>query len=63
MLESSMRNSRVDHLHSAATELKALVMVASVDTVIVLQIGQTLMDLVVMVATATLLHLQLQAVS
>jgi hypothetical protein len=63
MFESSMRNSRVDHLHSVATELKALVMVVSVDTVIVLQIGQTPMDLVVMVVTATLLHLQLQAVS
>jgi hypothetical protein len=44
-------------------ELKALVMVASVDTAIVLLIGQTLMDLEVMVATATLLHPQLQAES
>jgi hypothetical protein len=58
-----MRSSRTDHLHSEVMELKALVMVASVDTAIVLLIGQTLMDLEVMVATATLLHPQLQAES
>ena len=58
-----MKNLRAALLHSEVMEPKALVMVASVDTVIVLQIGQTPMDLVVMVVTATLLHLQLQAVS
>ncbi len=56
MLESSMRSSRIDHLHSGVTELKALVMVVSVDTVIVPLTGQTLMHLAGMAATATLLH-------
>ena len=56
MSESSMRSSRIDHLHNGVTELKALVMVASVDTVIVRLTGQTLMELVVMLATATPLH-------
>jgi hypothetical protein len=56
MLESSMRSSRIDHLHSVAMELKALVMVVSVDTVIVPLTDQTLMHLAVMAATATLLH-------
>lgn len=63
MLESSMRTSRIDHLHSGVTELKALVMVASVDTVIVPLTDPTLMDLAVMVATATLLHRYLQVES
>jgi hypothetical protein len=56
MLESSMRSSRIDHLHNGVTELKALVMVVSVDTVIVPLTGQTLMHPAVMAATATLLH-------
>ena len=56
MLESSMRSSRIGHNHSGVTELKALVMVVSVDTVIVPLTDQTLMELVVMLATATPLH-------
>lgn len=51
-----MRSSRIGHSHSGVTELKALVMVVSVDTVIVPLTGQTLMHLAVMAATATLLH-------
>jgi hypothetical protein len=64
MLEISMRSSRTDHLHSEVTEPKALAMVANVDMVIVIwRFVQTLMDLAVMVVTATLLRLQLQAES
>ena len=54
-----MKNSRADPLHSVVMEPKALAMVVSAGMVIVLLIGQTLMDLAVMVATTTLLHLQL----
>jgi hypothetical protein len=64
MLEISMRSSRTDHLHSEVMEPKALAMVANVDMVIVIwRFVQTLMDLAVMVVTATLLRLQLQAES
>jgi hypothetical protein len=64
MLEISMRSSRTDHLHSEVTEPKALAMVVNVDMVIAIwRFGQTLMDLAVMVVTATLRRLQLQAES
>jgi hypothetical protein len=64
MLEISMRSSRTDHLHSEVTEPKALAMVANVDMVIAIwRFVQTLMDLAVMVVTATLRRLQLQAES
>ncbi len=56
MSESSMRSSRIDHLHRGVTELKALVTAGNVDTVIVPLTDQTLMHLVVMLATATPLH-------
>jgi hypothetical protein len=56
MSETSMRSSRIDHLHSGVTELKALVTAGNVDTVIVPLTDQTLMHLVVMAATVIPLH-------
>jgi len=58
-----MKNSRADRLHSVVMEPKALGMVVSVGTVIVLRIGQPPMDLVVMVAITTLLRLPHQVES
>lgn len=57
-----MKNSRTGHLHSEVMEPKALDMVASVDTAIVIwPLVRTLMALAVMVATVTPLHPRLRA--